>query len=96
MFCKPGRFFPNPFIRWICVRPPSLGGDIYGSTTLPRKLGTVSYAAYAGRRPQDPHGGYDLGLASVGLTLNSYGGWMQGEDLRWNTPLNGLLVGASL
>lgn len=29
-----------------------LGGDIYGSTTLPRKLGTVSYTAYRGRRPR--------------------------------------------
>jgi len=28
--------------------------------------------------------------------MKNYGGWMQGEDLRWKTPLPGLLAGASL
>ena len=73
-----------------------LGGDIYGAIKLPRELGTLSYTSFAGERPQDPHGGFVLGLASVGLTLHSYGGWAQGEDLRWNTPVKGLLAGASL
>ena len=72
-----------------------LGGDIYGALKLPKKLGTLSYTSYAGGRPQDPHGGSVLALASVGLTMHSYGGWVQGEDLRWNTPVKGLLVGAS-
>lgn len=73
-----------------------VGGDIYGTVTLPRKMGSLSYTSFAGERPQDPRGGFVLGLASVGLTMHSYGGWMQGEDLRWNTPVKGLLVGASL
>jgi hypothetical protein len=73
-----------------------VGGDLYGDIPLGKKFGTLSYTAYAGRRPEDPHGGFVLGLASVGLTMHSYAGWVQGEDLRWNTPLKGLLVGASL
>lgn len=28
--------------------------------------------------------------------MHSYGGWVQGEDLRWTTPLSGLMVGASM
>jgi hypothetical protein len=72
------------------------GGDVYGHVELGKKLGTASYTAYAGQRSQDPHGGYVLGLAAIGLERKSYGGWMQGEDLRWNTPISGLLVGASL
>jgi len=72
-----------------------VGGDIYGDIAL-KKWGTLSYTVYAGQRPQDPFGGYVLGLAAIGLNMNSYGGWQQGQDLRWKTPINGLLVGASL
>jgi hypothetical protein len=73
-----------------------VGGDLYGAIKPRKNLGTISYTAYAGQRPQDPQGGFVLGLASVGLTLHAYGGWVQGEDLRWDTPVKGLLVGASL
>lgn len=72
-----------------------VGGDVYG--TIPAKrLGTFSWTVYAGQRPQDPRGGYVLGLSAIGLKMQSYGGWQQGQDLRWNTPIKGLLVGASL
>lgn len=73
-----------------------LGGDVYGAIKLPKRLGTFSYTGYVGERPQDPYGGFVLGLASVGLTMHRYGGWAQGEDFRWNTLVKGLLVGASL
>lgn len=72
-----------------------VGGDIYGDMEM-RKCGTLSYTVYAGQRPQDPRGGYVLGLAAIGLKMGSYGGWQQGEDVRWATPISGLLVGASL
>lgn len=72
-----------------------VGGDIFGDVAL-KKLGSISYTIYAGQRPQDPRGGYVLGLASIGLKMSSYGGWQQGQDLRWNTPVKGLMVGASL
>lgn len=73
-----------------------VGGDLYGDMHIAKKLGQLSYTAYAGQRPEDPYGGFVLGLASVGLTMHSYGGWVQGEDLRWTTPLSGLMVGASM
>jgi hypothetical protein len=71
------------------------GGDLYGDIAL-KKLGAVSYTVYAGGRPQDPRGGYVLGLSAIGLNMNRYGGWQQGEDLHWSTPIKGLMVGASL
>ena len=72
-----------------------VGGDVYGDIGL-KRFGSLSYTVYAGQRPQDPRGGYVLGLASIGLKMSSYGGWQQGQDLRWGTPIKGLLVGASL
>ncbi|MBV9404615.1 MAG: hypothetical protein JO211_04675, partial [Acidobacteriaceae bacterium] len=57
--------------------------------------GTLSYTAYAGLVPNDPYGGYVYGLTQFGVYLNTYGGRMEGGDLRWNTPLQGLLAGAS-
>ena len=71
------------------------GGDIYGDVSL-KKMGALSYTVYAGQRPEDPYGGYVMGLAAIGLNMNSYAGWQEGQDLRWNTPVKGLLVGASL
>lgn len=72
-----------------------VGGDVYGNIPA-KQLGTFTWTVYAGQRPQDPRGGYVLGLASIGLNMQSYGGWQQGEDLRWATPVRGLMVGASL
>jgi len=72
------------------------GVDIYGRIRPGRKLGKFHYTIYGGERRQDPYGGFVLGLASVGLTLHAYGGWVEGQDLRWETPVDGLLVGASL
>jgi len=72
-----------------------VGGDIYGDIRA-KKLGTFSYTVYAGQRPQDPFGGYVLGLAAIGLNMSSYGGWQEGQDLRWKTPVTGLVLGASL
>ena len=73
-----------------------VGGDAYGEIPLPHKSGTLAYTAYVGQRPQDPRGGYVLGLSAIGLKMKSYGGWVHGEDLRWITPLKGLMVGASV
>lgn len=72
-----------------------LGGDLYGSLSLKRNLGTVSYTAYAGHRSDSLYSGYPYLLSQFGTYFSSYGGWQYGADLRWNTPLNGLLIGAS-
>jgi hypothetical protein len=70
-----------------------LGGDVYGSIS-PKHIGTFSYTGYYGQRPNDPDDGYLYTLAKR-QTLDSYTGPIYGGDLRWDTPLRGLLLGAS-
>jgi len=72
-----------------------LGGDVYGNLPLPRRLGDLSYTAYAGHRSDSIYSGYVYYLSSVGAQIKSYGGLQYGADLRWNTRLKGLLIGAS-
>ena len=72
-----------------------LGGDIYGDIRLKNNLGTLSYTAYAGHRSDSIYDGYPLLLQSQDVYLKSQAGLQYGADLRWKTPLKGLLVGAS-
>jgi hypothetical protein len=72
-----------------------LGGDIYGNISLKPRLGDLSYTAYAGHRSDSIYSGYPYYLSSVGAHIRSYGGLQYGVDLRWNTSLKGLLIGAS-
>lgn len=73
------------------------GGDLYGDIALGGKRGTLSYTAYGGARHDSYYGGYPYALrktlAPVNLTSN--GGPQWGGDLRWHTPLAGLVVGIS-
>jgi hypothetical protein len=74
-----------------------MGGDLYGDIPLGRHAGTLSYTAYGGARYDSYYGGYPYALrktlAPVNLTSN--GGPQYGGDLRWHTPLHGLLAGIS-
>ncbi|MGD0568985.1 MAG: hypothetical protein ABSA78_11310 [Candidatus Sulfotelmatobacter sp.] len=72
-----------------------LGGDIYGTVSLKHLLGDISYTAYAGHRSDSIYSGYPYLLSQFGTIFKSFGGLQYGADLRWNTPLKGLLVGAS-
>jgi hypothetical protein len=72
-----------------------LGGDLYGSVSLPNRLGAVSYTAYAGRRRDSIHSGYPYLLSQFGTQFREFGGLQYGGDLRWNAPVPGLLLGAS-
>ena len=72
-----------------------LGGDIYGNVTLQHKLGDLSYTGYVGHRSDSEYGGYRYYLSSFGAKIKSYGGLQYGADLRWSTPLKGLLIGVS-
>lgn len=72
-----------------------LGGDVYGSLPLKHSLGDLAYTAYAGHRSDSLHGGYVYLASQYGLYYSRYGGLQYGGDLRWNTPLKGLLIGAS-
>ena len=69
-----------------------LGGDVFGDVSLGKKGGTLSYTAYTGRRKESPYGGY---AHLIGPGFNSLAGLQFGGDLRWATPLKGLLVGMS-
>ncbi len=71
------------------------GGDVYGDVDLEKHhLGKISYTGYAGKREDSQYGGYPYMLRSI-VNYHSYGGLQYGGDLRWQTPLKGLLVGAS-
>ncbi|MGD1106852.1 MAG: hypothetical protein ABR865_07385 [Terracidiphilus sp.] len=71
------------------------GGDIYGRERLSRKLGSIAYTAYGGRRADNMHSGYPYMLDGYGITLTSYGGPVYGGDFRWLTSVHGLKVGIS-
>ena len=71
------------------------GGDIFGDIRVGNRFGTVSYTAYAGHRNDSPYSGFAYLVHSDGGTFNSFGGLQYGGDLRWATPLKGLLVGVS-
>lgn len=68
------------------------GGDVFGDIPMGEKGGTLSYTAYAGHREDSRYGGYAY---LIGRSFNRMGGLQYGADLRWATPLKGLLVGLS-
>ena len=70
------------------------GGDIYGEIGV-RKAGSLSYTAYAGLRENDKWGGLYYGDASAQTPVQSFSGRTEGMDLRWHTPVEGLMVGGS-
>jgi len=83
------------------------GADFYGEMPLGEQGGTFSYRAYAGYRTLDLNGGYvkqiDLALPYYFQTFGlpeavittAPSGTVIGGDLRWQTPLKGLLIGSS-
>jgi len=71
------------------------GGDVYGALPLQRRLGNLSYTVYAGHRSDSIYSGIAYVASQYKFYYSSYGGLQYGVDLRWNTPLKGLLIGAS-
>jgi hypothetical protein len=71
-----------------------VGADFYGDISL-RRLGSLSYTAYVGFQPTDRYGGWFYGFKEYGINLTKWSGRLEGGDLRWKTPLQGLLAGAS-
>lgn len=73
-----------------------LGGEVYGTLALGSSGGTLRYRGYAGYNYTDLNGGYVLGFSEAGIPFTSApGGKTYGGDLRWQTPVKGLTVGAS-
>jgi hypothetical protein len=71
-----------------------VGGDIYGTVGL-KRLGSLSYTGFAGNVANTLNSGYIYSLQASGIYMTRYGGLNGGGDLRWNTPLKGLLIGAA-
>jgi len=83
------------------------GADFYGEMPLGEQGGTLGYRAYAGYRTLDLDSGYvkDIDLSMPGferafglpnaLITAAPGGKVFGGDVRWQTPLKGLLIGSS-
>jgi hypothetical protein len=72
-----------------------LGADIYGNVRI-GKAGSFAYTGYVGDMQDDDQGGYRYGVQDSGLGfrtgLQSRGG---GFDVRWSTPIDGLMTGYS-
>jgi hypothetical protein len=73
-----------------------VGGDVYGNIAIKRG-GSLAYNAFAGSITPDLRGGYVYGVQAQGAKLpTNIMGRMAGFDLRWSTPISGLMVGTSL
>ncbi len=72
-----------------------VGGDIYGTVSFKHHLGEISYTGYAGHRSDSIYSGFAYLASEFQIHYSSYGGLQYGGDLRWETPLKGLLIGAS-
>jgi hypothetical protein len=72
-----------------------VGGDLYGNIALKHRLGDLSYTAFAGSRRDSLYSGYPYILTQFGTHFSTFGGLQYGGDLRWSTPVKGLLIGAS-
>ncbi len=83
------------------------GADFSGDMALGEQGGTLSYRGYAGYRTLDLESGYvkeidesmpwfeqKFGLPNA-LITSAPGGKVFGGDVRWQTPLKGLLIGSS-
>ena len=70
------------------------GGDLYGSIRAGR-MGYVAYQMFAGTVPADDRTGFIYGLEDAGFKNLSYSARMTGYDLRWTTPVSGLMAGMS-
>jgi hypothetical protein len=72
------------------------GGVIYGALPLGERMGKLQYRAFGGERVLAGSDSYFQSLRNEGLSLpNGVSGKTGGGTLRWETPIRGLLVGAS-
>ena len=72
------------------------GGVLYGKVKLGETLGSLQYKAFGGQRKISSDNAYLQATRNQGYTLpNGLSGPAFGGSLTWNTPLPGLLVGAT-
>jgi hypothetical protein len=71
------------------------GFVVYGAVHPGKRGGSIGYQVFAGSRSDDSNGGLSIDLAESGLILGDASGPTWGADVRWTTPVNGWLLGAS-
>lgn len=71
-----------------------VGGDVYGTLPL-GKMGSAAYTGYFGFVPDDKTSGWYYSNADIGYPIRRIKSRTWGADVRWNTPVTGLMVGAS-
>jgi hypothetical protein len=72
------------------------GGVAYGRLPLGEKLGTLEYRGFGGQRIIGADDGFVQPFKDQGITVpNGFTGPLSGGTLRWNTPVQGLTVGAT-
>ena len=71
-----------------------VGGDVYGSFGM-KGRGVLSYQLYAGKVPADYRTGFYYGVQDAGYKNVTYETRTAGFDLRWTTPVSGLMAGIS-
>jgi hypothetical protein len=73
-----------------------LGAEVYGDVRLSKGWGSLQYSFHYGNYYFAANDGVVEGFKESGVNFaNTPGGKTPGVDLRWKTPLKGLLVGAS-
>ena len=72
------------------------GGVAYGTYNLGQRFGKLDLRAFGGERVMGSNDGFLLAQKEAGMIFpNGINGATYGGALRWRTPLNGLMVGAS-
>jgi hypothetical protein len=73
------------------------GVDAYGTLPLSKRTGSIAYQLFVGTHSVDPDGGYYIQASDSGLSLgDNINGPIYGLDLRWKTPVKGLMFGTTL
>jgi hypothetical protein len=73
------------------------GAEIYGRIPLGTRAGKLAYSFYYGNYTYSSDDGYIAQLNEAGYYFNSPpSGKSPGADLRWTTPIHGLMLGSSL
>ena len=72
-----------------------LGGTVYGESGSSKRFGSIAVQAFGGQRSQPRTEGLGMSMAAQGVRLADCSGPVEGADVRWHLPVNGLLLGAT-
>lgn len=73
----------------------SKGGEFYGNIAMGRRVGQVSYSAFAGLHNDSIYSGYPYLSTRWRVFFRDIEGPQYGADLRWETPWKRVLIGVS-